>query len=200
MSIQIKTSDDSKMESKSYFKSNGKWPKWTKFLDYFSRVWLVAILSYLVAFLWLLVEFAQGKNSIVPAFHFLIGICLLIPWFGISRELFHIFSAIAENGTPFTRDVVKSLYRTSFFLLALPIVQIVVQMLIGVLMHGHIPLFNISLGYGGMPDLNDLFYSEVDQPAITIGIASFLVSGVVAILAKAFSYGCELQDEADHTV
>ena len=88
----------------------------------------------------------------------------------------------------------------SLFLLALPIVQIVVQMLIGVLMHGHIPLFNISLGYGGMPDLNDLFYSEVDQPAITIGIASFLVSGVVAILAKAFSYGCELQDEADHTV
>lgn len=200
MSIQIKTSDDSKMESKSYFESNGKWPKWTKFLDYFSRVWLVAILAYLVAFLWLLVEFSQGKNSIVLAFHFLIGICLLTPWFGISRELFHIFSAITDNGTPFTRGIVKSLYRMSLFLFALPIIQILVQIVVGRLIHGHIPLFTVSLGYGGMPDLNDLFYSEAAQPAIVIGIASFLVPGVVAILAKVFSYGCELQDEADYTV
>ena len=203
MGIRIKQADDDVRceERGPAFVANRNWLRGVRVFDIFSKTLLATTLILAVGLVYLLVQLFLGRVDVVAVLPFAQGLIEALLWYFVFHEVHHIFAAIADSGTPFTKLVEEGLRRIGMSLLLLAVAELVFQMLAEVIAYSVVPSFIISWGYGSV--VSDWMWRGIDassQGAIVVAVGSFVVPGIVFALAHVFAYGRFLQDEADHTL
>lgn len=203
MGIRIKQADDDVRceERGPAFVANRNWLRGVRVFDIFSKTLLATTLILAIGLVYLLVQLFLGRVDAVAVLPFTQGLIEALLWYFVFHEVHHIFAAIADSGTPFTKLAEEGLRRIGMSLLLLAVAELVFQMLAEVIAHGVVPSLIISWGYGSV--VSDWMWRGIDassRGAIVVAVGSFVVPGIVFALAHVFSYGRFLQDEADHTL
>ena len=162
---------------------------------------LATTLVLAAGLVYLLIQLFMGRVDAAAFLPFAEGLVEALLWYSVFHEVQHIFTAIADSGTPFTMLAEQSLRRIGTSLLLLAAAELVFQMLAEVITYGAAPSFIISWGYGSVAsDWIRMSAEASSRGAVVVSVGSFVVPGIVFALAHAFAYGRSLQDEADHTL
>lgn len=203
MGIRIKQVDNDVRceEREPAFVANRNWLRGVRVFDIFSKTLLAAALILAVGLVYLLVQLFLGRVDAVAALPFAQGLVEVLLWYFVFHEVHHVFAAIADSGTPFTKLAEEGIRRIGMSLLLLAVAELVFQMLAEVIAYGVVPSLIISWGYGSV--VSDWTWRGIDassRGAIVVAVGSFVLPGIVFALAHVFAYGRSLQDEADHTL